>query len=524
MHSVLFGVLSSIITGLWVHEAFYVLEPNLCNDPPDHDTFHMLHREAHYRLLEFVPSIEPGAHAEALLFVHGHGGSHSQGRTLASMLERNGAAVHFYAVDFREEWCALSASTLWRQTRFVRDAVNFILKSNAGLRRVGLVAHSMGGVVAQAAFLMDGFESSAIPFILTLGTPHRAAPFPLNTEMSELYHALHKARTEPNGKLTKVAVISITGGERDVMIRSDLSRLEPEMIEQGRGLFVRTVQIPGLLHPVDHVCLVWCEQLLVVLTKFLQVALDRRALQPSEYIQAAQLHLVHMGSLPGLQQDHFEQCTEVRPLEELENTGLFLFKFQSRLAACFSAKVPTAAMLVASTSAPFQSVYGITHNGSVLNLHQHVELIQPLPGRAQCVIILREVSHLESIQFRIGQSEWVDGSFGNARDLELLLEPQLEWHKWWEVASVSIPATHAPLVKITMPPIHNLLSIGITASSASQAHSLDPPAMISPQSSIQHQAVDTLRFGLRQSVDPHTSWPALVLKATSKPYKLTITV
>ena len=65
-----------VLVGLW--GAFYCVEPNVCNDPPDTDMFEAVHNRAGYRLLKFRPPRQSQRCPAAVLFVHGHAGSYRQ--------------------------------------------------------------------------------------------------------------------------------------------------------------------------------------------------------------------------------------------------------------------------------------------------------------------------------------------------------------------------------------------------------------------------------------------------------------
>jgi hypothetical protein len=126
----------------------------------------------------------------------------------------NSHTLHYYSVDFQKEACALHGRTLWRQAVFVKDAVRTLRKRHAqrgqGRRRVIVVGHSYGGLVAKAGMLLLALEeggkdekSRMKDVLVTLGSPHRAPPWGLEASVAEFYEVLFHHTGERHPRLPR---------------------------------------------------------------------------------------------------------------------------------------------------------------------------------------------------------------------------------------------------------------------------------------------------------------------------------
>jgi pimeloyl-ACP methyl ester carboxylesterase len=93
-------------------------------------------------------------HGVPVMFLPGNRGSKGQGRSVASETLRRAArgvakgraaALHFYVVDFGEEWSALDAGVLGAQAAFAARAMAWLMEAH-GTEQLVIVAHSMGAV------------------------------------------------------------------------------------------------------------------------------------------------------------------------------------------------------------------------------------------------------------------------------------------------------------------------------------------------------------------------------------------
>lgn len=106
---------------------------------------------------------EPDGHPP-LIFVHGLGGGRGDFLLMAQYLRLKGRKRH-YKIKFQKgQSIHQMAGAL---ARFVRE-VTKVTKQ----KKVDLVAHSLGGLVARAAVIEHGMQMS-VKTLITLGSPHR---------------------------------------------------------------------------------------------------------------------------------------------------------------------------------------------------------------------------------------------------------------------------------------------------------------------------------------------------------------
>lgn len=114
-----------------------------------------------------------------ILFVPGNAGSYKQARSLGSVLQRlaekrqDGIIFDVFTVDLNEEFAALYGGFLQEQTKFVVKCLEHISQLYGHQKRIVLVGHSVGGIIARAVFLNPEFNTSAVDMIVTYSTPHR---------------------------------------------------------------------------------------------------------------------------------------------------------------------------------------------------------------------------------------------------------------------------------------------------------------------------------------------------------------
>ena len=248
-----------------------------------------------------------------VLFVPGHKGSFNQSKASAAQAfaearqqrgkGNRGAGdgdirLTFFAVDTLELNTGLSASQLWAQTLFVNRCVRHILHlygleatrrreeeemgaaAAAGaddgdgrppIESVVLLAHSMGGVAARAAAFAPNHVRGTIGAIVTLNSPHRSHPVGGDAEFARLYAEVNRLWTAPaswaaGGELANVVVASIAGGSRDKVVRGDLTRVAG-LAPPERALHAWSTALPGVWIEMDHDAIVWCGQLVAVLSR-----------------------------------------------------------------------------------------------------------------------------------------------------------------------------------------------------------------------------------------------------------------
>uniref|UniRef100_A0A6B0VES5 GPI inositol-deacylase n=1 Tax=Ixodes ricinus TaxID=34613 RepID=A0A6B0VES5_IXORI len=206
-----------------------------------------------------------------VLFVPGNAGSYQQVRSIGSVLFRKAdfqrLPHHFdvFAVDFRDELSGLYGGHLAEQTDFLHECVKKIRhlyrSTNASLVILG---HSMGGVVARALFTLPQFDAASVSLIFTYATPHRTAAV-LDSHLQSFYGRLHETWSRDRGKFTDLTLVSIGGGDRDVLVRTELTTLPAH---EG-DVSATSTAVPAVWASTDHLSIVWCQQLVVVTARAL---------------------------------------------------------------------------------------------------------------------------------------------------------------------------------------------------------------------------------------------------------------
>lgn len=220
-----------------------------------------------------------------VLFIPGNAGSYKQVRSLASVALRKAESlrskVHFnyFTADLDESFSGLFGGVLSEQTEFIRLCVTRILWLYKRVPNpptsVVLVGHSMGGLIARGLFTLSKFNPSLVHTIITFGTPHCHPIVALDPHMVEYYENVNSVwRTQgfvndtEDRKLKNVTLVSVSGGIRDVLVRSSPSSMS-QLSEPSQTLSVVTTSIPRVWVSVDHLCLCWCRQLVLVTTRAL---------------------------------------------------------------------------------------------------------------------------------------------------------------------------------------------------------------------------------------------------------------
>ncbi|GFT89393.1 GPI inositol-deacylase [Trichonephila clavipes] len=156
-----------------------------------------------------------------VLFIPGNAGSHRQVRSLASVALRMAHSLHttmfnFFAIDFNE-----------------------------------------GGVVSKAVFSLPSFDPADISLILTLAAPHKQPVVTLDFALVNFYAKIKETwKYRLKKGLMDIPIISIGGGHRDILVRSDLTSNHFQH-KSSNDIEVLTASIPGVWVSTDHLAIVW---------------------------------------------------------------------------------------------------------------------------------------------------------------------------------------------------------------------------------------------------------------------------
>ncbi|WFD30888.1 GPI inositol deacylase [Malassezia sp. CBS 17886] len=224
-------------------------------------------------------------HASAALFIPGNAGSYGQVRSMASSgslqywdargrprseWESAPGPVIWYTLDFNEDFSALHGATVEEQAYFVNEALAYLQSvypspDNGAYREgerastVPLVGHSMGGIVARLALRLGNHPRGSVDTVVSLSTPHAFPPLPLDRSMERTYTLINSAL--PAGD-TEPLLLSVAGGVLDTQLSSDAASLAlADVHEPLARLSTFTASVASLWSPVDHLAVVWCDQL-----------------------------------------------------------------------------------------------------------------------------------------------------------------------------------------------------------------------------------------------------------------------
>ncbi|KAG0570658.1 hypothetical protein KC19_6G178400 [Ceratodon purpureus] len=193
--------------------------------------------------------------------------------------------LDWFTVDLEGEKSAMDGWILEQHANYVVGAVHRILdryrdsmqaraqnNGNTGgvlPTSVILVGHSMGGFVARAAVVHPGLRKGAVETLLTLSSPHRSPPLAVQPSFGHFFTRVNNAwirgyesvkGSEP--PLSKVVVVSITGGARDYQVRSRMSSLDG-IVPPTNGLTVNTAGMVNIWMSMEHQSILWCNQMVV---------------------------------------------------------------------------------------------------------------------------------------------------------------------------------------------------------------------------------------------------------------------
>lgn len=225
-----------------------------------------------------------------VLFLPGNSGSHMQARSLASVALRKslsqGYEYHFdyFTVNFNEELSGLYGGVLQTQTQFAAASISKILslyKSNRYTKSVPtsviLIGHSMGGIIAKRLLAYPSTINST-NIAITLATPIEAPVINFDSVINDYYMLMNlEWEAYVKGEIKeKKKLISIGSGPRDVLVPAGLTSSNDSHVN------VLATAIPGVWITPDHVSMVWCKQLVMVINRFLFEIIDPWTQQVTE--------------------------------------------------------------------------------------------------------------------------------------------------------------------------------------------------------------------------------------------------
>ncbi|EGT55236.1 hypothetical protein CAEBREN_29292 [Caenorhabditis brenneri] len=195
-----------------------------------------------------------------VLFIPGSQGSAKQIRSLASVMQnktemrRSPFSFRFFAVDFDEEMTFLNGNIINRQLDYVMHAVRKIQTMMRVKRKIVLIGHSYGGVIALLATIHPDFHKD-FELVIVKGAPLNKQPvvtdwltMRLNKFLVNQWNILQLT------DLKNVGVVAYTGGLRDYLIPDEWSKM--------RNITHRPLwAIDGVSDlGADHLAILWCNE------------------------------------------------------------------------------------------------------------------------------------------------------------------------------------------------------------------------------------------------------------------------
>ncbi|XP_035717908.1 GPI inositol-deacylase-like isoform X1 [Vespa mandarinia] len=236
-----------------------------------------------------------------VLFIPGNVGSHEQVRSIASVSlrksqkDRTPFHFDFFTVSLGRDYSALYGGVLMEETMYVFHCINKILSLYKGnMDNVILIGHSMGGIIAKGAILLvPNAKPSTVSIIINLATPSVPSLVFDNTFATYYYNLEKKANQIKEAGIT---VVSITGGPRDIVVPSN------QAIDPTADINILTTNIPDVWKSTDHLCILWCKQLVLSIVRFLFDSVDytKKPAQiynePARKLEALSYHFLHRSS------------------------------------------------------------------------------------------------------------------------------------------------------------------------------------------------------------------------------------
>ncbi|XP_076883428.1 uncharacterized protein LOC143532200 isoform X1 [Bidens hawaiensis] len=336
-----------------------------------HEGWKQIDFKEHLKQLSGVP----------VLFIPGNGGSYKQVRSLAaesdrafqggppeSMLYQEASLtfeegeemdetnippfnlykrrLDWFAVDLEGEHSAMDGQILEEHTEYVVYAIHRILdqykeyqdarikdgavESSSLPNSVILVGHSMGGFVARAAVVHPNLRTSAVETILTLAAPHQSPPIALQPSLGHYYESINQkwrkgyevqtSRTAP--QLSRVIVISISGGSNDHQIRTKLESVDG-IVPSTNGFMISSMGAKNVWLSMEHQVILWCNQLVVQVSHTLLSLVDPETGHPVSGTRKRLTIFTKMlqSGMPGslLKQSDYHQQLPLHPLKKERN-------------------------------------------------------------------------------------------------------------------------------------------------------------------------------------------------------------
>ncbi len=197
-----------------------------------------------------------------VIFAPGNQGSYKQSRTIGSWLANHYDESHCYttyAVDFLEQWSVVSNKTIRQQAEFLLSCIQHVQSKHKNKKLV-IVAHSMGGIVAKLALAKTHLDDV---ILITLATPQDKPALQVDPDLPINYESL------PNAKLT----INISGGYRDIQVLP----FGTEVSDKRINLAIDTM--PLVWTSPDHQSILWAQPIIEHLGRLIHLSIWKQQIK-----------------------------------------------------------------------------------------------------------------------------------------------------------------------------------------------------------------------------------------------------
>ncbi|TGZ65286.1 hypothetical protein CRM22_005963 [Opisthorchis felineus] len=224
-----------------------------------------------------------------ILFLPGTRGSYKTIRSLASSQDyfMHGAdqvPFDYFAIDHNEDVTALSGDAVERQSRFTKIVIDVILSMYRGTvdppQSVLLVGHSLGVISVLNLLSNPEFDQRKVTTVFALAGPLLDPIFSPGPRMDLVYDKIGRyffTLASNSSRSSSLVLLSLTGGSRDVLVPDVLGRIDFRFTELN-VLSLSTSAVSYVWAPCDHLCILWCRQLVYALTSAL---LDMKFTSPA---------------------------------------------------------------------------------------------------------------------------------------------------------------------------------------------------------------------------------------------------
>lgn len=193
--------------------------------------------------------------------------------------------LDFFMANFNEDITAFHGQTLLDQAEYLNEAVSYILSLYHDSRKstmntdipdpssVIVFGHSMGGIVARTMLIMPNYQPNTINTIITMSAPHARPPVSFDRQIVKTYDDINSywrksfaEKWASDNPLWHVTLVSIAGGGLDNVVPSDYASIS-SLVPDTHGFTVFTSSTPDVWLGVDHLAILWCNQLIKVTAK-----------------------------------------------------------------------------------------------------------------------------------------------------------------------------------------------------------------------------------------------------------------